>query len=93
MDLEGKRLGRHELQADTRDDAGPGVRLATMHRVKGLEFAHVLIVGANADVLPSPYVAPDQVVQERCLLHVASSRARDTLTITSWGRPSSFIAE
>jgi fused signal recognition particle receptor len=35
------------LQADTQDDAGPGVRLATMHRVKGLEFAHVLIVGVN----------------------------------------------
>jgi superfamily I DNA/RNA helicase len=81
------------LQADTRDDAGSGVRLATMHRVKGLEFAHVVMVGLNEGVIPSPYIAEDQVVQERCLLHVAASRARDTLTITSWGRASRFVGE
>jgi hypothetical protein len=74
------------------DGAGPGVRLATMHRVKGLEFAHVLMVGVNEGVIPSPHVSEDRVIQERCLLHVAASRARDTLTITSWGRASRFIA-
>jgi len=81
------------LQASTQDDAGPGVRLATMHRVKGLEFAHVLMVGVNEGVIPSPYVAQDQVVQERCLLHVAASRARDRLVVTSWGRASGFVGE
>jgi hypothetical protein len=35
------------LEADTPDDIGSGVRLATMHRVKGLEFEHVLIAGLN----------------------------------------------
>jgi superfamily I DNA/RNA helicase len=69
------------LQADTRDDAGPGVRLATIHRVKDLELAHALIVGVNEDVIPSPHVSEDRMVQEQCLLHVAASRARDTATV------------
>jgi len=30
----------------------PGIRLATMHRVKGLEFEHVIVVGANKGILP-----------------------------------------
>ncbi|MCP4592749.1 MAG: AAA family ATPase, partial [bacterium] len=51
-----------QLDAHTRDDTGPGVRLATMHRVKGLEFAHVLMVGVNEGVIPSPRVSEDRVV-------------------------------
>ena len=42
------------LEADTPDYAGSGVRLATMHRVKGLEFEHVLILGLRAGVMPPP---------------------------------------
>ncbi|WP_423815916.1 3'-5' exonuclease [Salinibacter altiplanensis] len=29
------------------DRSAPGVRLATMHRAKGLEFARVIIAGVN----------------------------------------------
>ena len=84
------------LDKNTKDDAGDGVRFATMHRVKGLEFAHVLIAGANDGVIPPVYDGgeppdEDQLLLERCLLHVAASRARDTLTITNYGRPSEFI--
>ena len=31
---------------------GQGVRLATMHRVKGLEFPVMILAGVNASVLP-----------------------------------------
>ncbi len=81
------------LRRDTPDDASEGVRLATMHRVKGLEFTHIFIVGANAGVLPSKYIVAEdeEALRERCLLHVAATRARDTLTITSYGQPSPFI--
>ena len=78
------------------DNDGPGVRLATMHRIKGLEFAHVLVAGANADDLPPfPVETADSfdLLQERCLLHVAATRARDTLTITGNGRLSPFLRE
>jgi superfamily I DNA/RNA helicase len=76
------------------------VRLATMHRVKGLEFPIVFLVGANEGVLPIATSAlddPDAVVRhhhlqrERCLLYVATSRARDQLYVTSHGTPSSFL--
>ena len=89
------------LQADTPDAerAGPGIRLATMHRVKGLEFAHVLIAGVNDGLVPfdpahsgdDDAERADSDLQERCLLHVAATRARDTLTITCYGVPSKFL--
>jgi len=36
-------------------------------------------------------LAAESELRERCLLHVASSRARETVTITSCGVPSRFI--
>jgi len=82
------RLGRAAPYAAT-----PGVRLATMHRVKGLEFAHVLIAGVNDGIVPLDLTRfsvddselADTELRERSLLHVAATRARDTLTITSYG--------
>jgi len=85
------------LQADTPEHVGTGVRLATMHRVKGLEFPHMIIVGAHKDALPPKYVLSDDIdrpdieLRERCLLHVASTRARDTLVVTCHGEPSEFL--
>jgi hypothetical protein len=85
------------LKANTPDNAGTGVRLATMHRVKGLEFQAIIIVGANDEYLPlktrykdETYEKEDELL-ERCLLHVASTRARDKLYISSYGEASRFI--
>jgi superfamily I DNA/RNA helicase len=78
------------------DDDGPGVRLAAMHRIRGLEFTHVLVAGANAgDLPPFPVETADSydLLQERCLLHLAATRARDTLTITGNGRLSPLLTE
>ena len=87
------------LKAGIPDGPGPEVRLATMHRVKGLEFQHVLIAGVNDGVVPPVSTRkatidadePDSEIRERCLLHVAASRARDTLTVTSYGVASRFL--
>ncbi|MGD9526409.1 MAG: UvrD-helicase domain-containing protein [Pseudonocardia sp.] len=72
------------------DDA---VRVGTMHGMKGLEFRCVAVVGAGRDTLPlRPAVTPlteDPVrhaldlQQERCLLFVACTRARERLRV-SW---------
>jgi superfamily I DNA/RNA helicase len=92
-------MNYHYLEADTKEDTRSGVRVATMHRVKGLEFTHVLIVGANEHILPLNRYAQDadeverteHEVQERCLLHVAASRARESLGISSYGKASIFL--
>lgn len=89
-----------ELDAREESDSGEGVRLATMHRVKGLEFPHMLVVAVNAGVLPLPAAVEaaadaaeqaERETQERCLLYVAATRARDTLTISAYGEPSPFL--
>jgi hypothetical protein len=69
------------------------VRLATMHRVKGLEFPAVFVTCVNDGILPlaslvdsdDPVVAEQAHARERCLLYVAASRARDTLYVVSHG--------
>ena len=44
-----------EIKRSTTDDRSlDGVRLATMHRVKGLEFDHVFVVAVNKDIVPHP---------------------------------------
>ena len=84
--------------AEQRDK--PGIRLATMHRVKGLEFEHVIIVAANEGILPLKAAvvdAEDAVARrdaetgERSLLYVALTRARRSATITAYGPPSSLL--
>jgi len=73
------------------------IRFGTMHRVKGLEFHHMFIVGVNNGVVPLEFEEVDLMdenyyIREKCLLHVAATRARDSLTITSYGTPSTFLA-
>ena len=60
------------------------VRLATMHRVKGLEFDRVMLAGVNADLAPLPAALDDRgdaveresaETEERALVYVAATRA------------------
>ncbi|MEU6024817.1 UvrD-helicase domain-containing protein [Micromonospora sp. NPDC047134] len=79
-----------------------GVRLATMHAMKGLEFRCVAIVGVTAKAVPfakevtPPEVDPVQhdndLLRERCLLFVASTRAREALHVSWSGQPSPFLS-
>jgi hypothetical protein len=79
-----------KLERSTPDDSeSPGVRLATMHRVKGLEFGIVIISGyRGAKVYAEMYareedagVAEDTEIAERSLLHVAGTRAKRNLFV------------
>jgi hypothetical protein len=77
---------------------GDGVRLATLHRIKGLEFPCVLVASVNEGSLPLElkYYPDDAALQdhldtERRLLFVAATRARDELVVTGFGRPSAFL--
>lgn len=83
-----------------------GIRLLTIHRVKGLEFRAVALVGMQDGVLPD-YRArtPRDIDSERRSLYVAMTRSQRALQITwprvttdRWGRthrqqPCRFLAE
>lgn len=78
---------------------GEGVRLATMHRVKGLEFPKVMIVGVQDGEVPTPRKRLSDDVSrlqheesERRLLFVAATRARDDLVVTGFGGECRFLS-
>jgi superfamily I DNA/RNA helicase len=72
------------------DDARSGVRVATMHRVKGLEFDAVIIAGYRgaqryAEIFADDGdagVLVDMLTSERSLLHVAATRAKRALVVS-----------
>lgn len=98
--LQGAGIPFFELKRDAMDDREkPGVRLATMHRVKGLEFQYVFIVAANERVLPLAQAIDhtDAIAEketetgEKCLLYVAMTRAQKGVFITCYGRGSKVL--
>ncbi|MFI6359056.1 UvrD-helicase domain-containing protein [Streptomyces sp. NPDC050743] len=82
--------------------ADAGVHVLTMHRIKGLEYRAVAIVGVSADYVPQPNAVIDKaedhlqyardLQRERSLLFVSATRAREQLAITWTGQPSPFLA-
>ncbi len=69
------------------------IRLLTLHAAKGLEFRHVFIAGANLGILP--LMIRDRIedeAEERRLLFVAITRARDTVEISYVAWPHQFGA-
>lgn len=100
--LEENGLTVKKLDHSTLDNANDlGVRLCTMHRVKGLEFEHVILPNINEGVMPLERAlvagdeaeAEDALKGERCLMYVAGTRAKKTLWISSFGKKSRFICE
>ena len=60
------------------------VQLSTIHGAKGLEFDHVFVTGVEEGLLPHYYCtdSADEVEQERRLLYVAMTRAKERLVLT-----------
>lgn len=67
-----------------RDDPGNTLRLMTLHAAKGLEFRFVFIVGCSDSLLPHEGAIDEgRLDEERRLLYVGITRARELLTL-SW---------
>ncbi len=83
-----------------------GVQLMTIHASKGLEFKHVFITGVEEGIFPNDNnaVTEEDIEEERRLMYVAITRARENLHIscaqarmlygkTSFNPPSRFLEE
>ena len=100
-ELRAHDLRQVKLEAGAVDEAEvEGVRLATMHRVKGLEFDRVVMASINRGLVPLPAAVHgrgDDVeresaeTEERSLMYVAATRARRELLVLSFGTPSRLL--
>ena len=96
------------LSLAERGDEQDVVTLSTLHASKGLEWPHVVLVGINEGLLPfksdGEDMTPERLQEERRLMYVGITRARETLSVSTLRRrkkgrdtvagvPSRFIAE
>ena len=92
-DLEDKQ-GKSERSEEKR--ITQGISVITMHGAKGLEFEHVFLPDVNEGIIPRKNCREaSEVEEERRLLYVAITRARDSLHIYATKernrKPSSFL--
>lgn len=109
-DNEGSRLDEYlqsvSLVTDTDQPIDDCITLATVHGVKGLEYKCCFIVGLEEGIFPSMHQdsADDNIQEERRIMYVAVTRARERLYLTNaqsryrYGRreysmPSRFLKE
>ncbi|HEX5540213.1 MAG TPA: ATP-dependent DNA helicase UvrD2 [Micromonospora sp.] len=75
-----------ELQRRAAQQHAPtveGVTLASLHSAKGLEWDAVFLVGLSEGTLPTSYArTPEQIEEERRLLYVGITRARELLWLS-----------
>ena len=69
-----------------------GVTLSTVHRVKGMEWPHVVVFAANQGLFP--HRLADDVEEERRVFHVAITRCQEQVhVIADTQRASPFLDE
>jgi ATP-dependent DNA helicase Rep len=91
-----------------RGDDADAVTLSTLHAAQGLEWPHVMLAGFNEGLLPfandEQPLGAQRLEEERRLMYVGVTRARQTLVVSSLKRrrrgretvaaqPSRFVAE
>ncbi len=71
------------LEQQQEEEDTDKVNLLTLHASKGLEFPYVYLIGLEEEILPHKNsIAADTIEEERRLMYVGITRARQGLTIT-----------
>lgn len=98
QDLKAQGIAVHPISRNRPDNPDiEGVRIATMHRIKGLEFKVVFIAGMDLDIFSSPELTDDLqpnkacILLEKSLFYVASSRACDLLFLSTSNQKSKIL--
>jgi DNA helicase-2/ATP-dependent DNA helicase PcrA len=78
----------------SRGQREPAVLLSTIHKSKGQEYPTVYGCSVRLDALPHKRCSSEaELEEERRLLYVLVTRARDTLVISTGGKPSRFLRD
>ena len=95
-----QRLNHHQipnyiLTAQRWNHETEEVKLCTMHSIKGLEARVVFILGLDEGNLPNvpPSSDIEAITQERKLLYVGMTRAKEWLYLISGRNPSRYLGE
>jgi len=89
-----------KISRNTKDNiSNNGIRLATMHRVKGLDFDHVIIASMNDGIVPleaseksdEQQIEDERLLREKSIVFVAATRAKKSLLITYYGNKSRIL--
>jgi superfamily I DNA/RNA helicase len=95
-----KNIPTVKISRNTKDNiSNSGIRLATMHRVKGLDFDHVIIASMNNGIVPlevseksdEQKIENERILKEKSLVFVAATRAKKSLLVSSYGEQSMFL--
>ena len=72
-------------------DSAHGVQLATVHRVKGREWPHVIVYEASKGLIPHRLAG--DLEEERRVFHVAITRCSESVTLICGDPPTDFQGE
>jgi len=90
-----------KITADSSDMNKNGMlKIATMHRIKGLEFEEMILVSINEGLVPldlaiknkgDPVEERQADLEERCLVYVAITRAKKHAQVLYYGTKSPYL--
>ncbi|BCN31629.1 ATP-dependent helicase [Anaeromicropila herbilytica] len=81
--------GVNILNKDINNEADT-VKLMTLHASKGLEFSYVFIIGVNNGLIPLQAKSFEEEDEERRLLFVGITRAKDNLELSYYTNPDTY---